>query len=355
MKNKILIVLFCLYIFGFGVYSLFDTDKDISLTERRKLDTFPKVELTNEYVDKLDSYLVDQFPLREEYRSIKANYNYYVLNMLVNNNIYIKDNYIFKSEYPTNISSIENLKKHLNKTKSKFDKKNNVYMLLVPDKNYYLESEEFLNIEYDYIYDEVSSVDGIKFIDIRNLMNISDYYETDTHWKQENLGKVVNKVVTDMGYEYKMIDYEVNEYNKFYGVYYGESAIKRKPEVLKYLSNEEIDKVKVEHLESGKSNKVYNINKLTGMDSYDVYLDGATAYIEITNDNTKSKKELIIFRDSFGSSLAPLLIPYYKKITIIDNRYINSDYYLEKVDFKKQDVLFVYSTLIVNNSYTLKN
>lgn len=91
------------------------------------------------------------------------------------------------------------------------------------------------------------------------------------------------------------------------------------------------------------------------MDSYDVYLDGATAYIEITNDNTKSKKELIIFRDSFGSSLAPLLIPYYKKITIIDNRYINSDYYLEKVDFKKQDVLFVYSTLIVNNSYTLKN
>ena len=355
MKNKILIVLFCLYIFGFGVYSLIDTDKDISLTERRKLDTFPKVELTNEYVDKLDSYLVDQFPLREEYRSIKANYNYYVLNMLVNNNIYIKDNYIFKSEYPTNISSVDNFKIHLDKTMSNFNKKNNVYMLLVPDKNYYLESDDFLNIEYDYLYDEVSSVDGIKFIDIRKLMNISDYYETDTHWKQENLGKVVNKVVTDMGYEYKMIDYEVNEYNKFYGVYYGESAIKRKPEVLKYLSNEEIDKVRVEHMESGKSNKVYNSNKLTGMDSYDVYLDGATAYIEITNDNIKSKKELIIFRDSFGSSLAPLLIPYYKKITIIDNRYINSDYYLEKVDFKKQDVLFVYSTLIVNNSYTLKN
>ena len=355
MKNKILIVLFCLYVFGFGFYSLIDTDKEISLTERRKLDTFPKVELTNEYADKLDSYLVDQFPLREEYRSIKANYNYYVLNMLVNNNIYIKDNYIFKSEYPTNISSIENLKKHLNKTKSKFGKKNNVYMLLVPDKNYYLESEEFLNIEYDYIYDEIKDVDEINFIDIRNLMNVNDYYETDTHWKQENLGKVVNALVTNMGYEYKMVDYEVNEYEKFYGVYYGESAIKRNPEVLKYLINEEINKVKVEHLESGKSNKVYNTDKLIGMDSYDVYLDGATAYIEITNDNTKSKKELIIFRDSFGSSLAPLLIPYYKKITIIDNRYINSDYYLQKVDFKKQDVLFVYSTLIANNSFTLKN
>ena len=355
MKNKILIILFCLYIFGFGIYSLVDTDKEISLTERRKLDTFPKIELTNEYVDKLDSYLVDQFPLREEYRSIKANYNYYVLNMLVNNNIYIKDNYIFKSEYPTNISSVDNFINHVNKTKDNFNKKNNVYMLLVPDKNYYLESDKFLNIEYDYIYDEVSNIDGINFIDIRDILNINDYYETDTHWKQENLGKVVNKLVNGIGYEYKLIDYEVNEYDKFYGVYYGESAIKRNPEVLKYLSNEEIDKVRVEHLESGKSDKVYNEEKLIGMDSYDVYLDGASAYIEIYNDNTKSKKELIIFRDSFGSSIAPLLIPYYKKITIIDNRYINSEYYLKEVEFKKQDVLFLYSTLIVNNSFTLKN
>ena len=91
------------------------------------------------------------------------------------------------------------------------------------------------------------------------------------------------------------------------------------------------------------------------MDAYDVYLDGASAFIEINNKNSKSKKELVIFRDSFGSSITPLLIPYYKKITIIDNRYINSDFYLEYIDFKKQDVLFIYSTLIVNNSYTLKN
>ena len=87
MKNKILIILFCCYIFGFGLFSLVDTDKEISFTERRKLDKVPKFELTNEYVDKLDSYLVDQFPLRDEYRGVKASYNYYVLNMLVNNNI----------------------------------------------------------------------------------------------------------------------------------------------------------------------------------------------------------------------------------------------------------------------------
>lgn len=355
MKNKILIILFCCYIFGFGLFSLVDTDKEISFTERRKLDKIPEFELTNEYVDKLDSYLVDQFPLRDEYRGVKASYNYYVLNMLVNNDIYIKDNYIFKSEYPTNEKSIDNFIKHINTTKDKFNKKNNVYMMVIPDKNYYLDSDDFLNIDYDYIYNRVNGIDGVTNIDLRDVLTLNDYYETDTHWKQEKLDKVVNKVVTEMGYEYKDIEYDVNTYDKFYGVYYGESAINRSSEKLSYLTNEEIDNVMVKYLENDKFTKVYNLDKLEGMDAYDVYLDGASAFIEINNKNSKSKKELVIFRDSFGSSITPLLIPYYKKITIIDNRYISSDYYLEYIDFKKQDVLFIYSTLIVNNSYTLKN
>ena len=63
---------------------------------------------------------------------------------------------------------------------------------------------------------------------------------------------------------------------------------------------------------------------------------------------------MIIFRDSFGSSITPLLIPYYSKITVIDNRYMMSDYIKEYVEFDDQDVLFLYSTLIVNNSGSLK-
>ena len=88
--------------------------------------------------------------------------------------------------------------------------------------------------------------------------------------------------------------------------------------------------------------------------TYEVYLDGASAFIEIYNDNNTSGKELIIFRDSFGSSITPLLIPYYSKITVIDNRYMMSDFIKQSVVFDNQDVLFLYSTLIVNNSGSLK-
>lgn len=355
MKNKIFIIVFLVYIFGFGIYSIVDTDKEISYTERRYLDKLPKFELTNKYIDKLDGYLVDQFPLRDEYRSIKALYNYNVLNMLVNNNIYIEDGYIFKSNYPTNISSINNFIKHVNNTTSNMSEGNNVYVMLVPDKNYYLDSKDFLQLEYDYIYSEVSKIDNVKFIDIRDVMELDDYYETDTHWRQERLGKVVNVLGNEMGFTYNDVEYDVKEYDKFYGVYYGESAIDRNPEVLKYLTNDVIDNARVEYLEHKDFNKVYNEDKLDGMDAYDVYLDGATPYIEIYNDNSKSDKELIIFRDSFGSSITPLLIEYYSKITVIDNRYIHSSFYLENVEYNDQDVLFLYSTLIANESFTLKN
>ena len=355
MKNKIFIIVFIVYIFGFGLYSIVDKDKDISYTERRYLDTIPKFELSNKYIDKLDRYLVDHFPLRDEYRSVKALYNYNVLNMLVNNNIYIDDNYIFKSNYPTSISSVKNFVKHINETVNLMNDDNNIYLMVVPDKNYYLNSDDFLHIEYDYIYDEVSKIDNINFIDIRDVMELKDYYETDTHWKQENLSKVVKLLVEQFGYKFKDIKYNVKEYDKFYGVYYGESAVDREPEILKYLTSDVIKSTRVEYLENLDFNKVYNEEKLEGIDSYDVYLDGASSYIEIYNENSSSDKELIIFRDSFGSSISPLLIDYYSKITVIDNRYIHSSMYMDKVKFKDQDVLFLYSTLLINESFTLKN
>ena len=102
------------------------------------------------------------------------------------------------------------------------------------------------------------------------------------------------------------------------------------------------------------TNEVYPLNKLENMDKYDIFLGGASSYIEITNPSNNTGRELVIFRDSFGSSLTPLLIEAYYKITLIDTRYISSNTYLNMIKFSNQDVLFLYSALIVNNSSTLK-
>lgn len=355
MKNKIIIFLFISYISFFSIAHIIINDKIISETERRYLSSLPNIkEITNsEYSKKLESYLLDHFPFRDYFRSIKANYNYKILNKYDNNNIYLKENYIFKSEYPTNKKSIANFINKTNSLKEKLSVNNNIYLMIVPDKNYYLKDEKFLHIDYKYIKKELSKL-NMTTINLDNTLKLQDYYETDTHWKQENLNKVVEEMSKYLNYEYQEIKYKYNIYNKFYGVYYSESAIKRKPETLTYLTSKEINDIEVKYLENDNLTKIYNKEKLNSFDPYEIFLDGASSFIEINNPNSNSSKELIIFRDSFASSLTPLLVNYYKKITLIDNRYIDSLYLDKLITFDNQDVLFMYSTLLVNNSFTLK-
>lgn len=353
MKDKINTIIFISYILIFSILHIIIPDNNLSNTERRKLSTFPTLELTNDYITKVDKYLLDHFPARDIFRSIKANFNYKILNKLDNNDIYLKDNYIFKSNYPTNKESIINFKNKTNDILKMLNSNNNTYIMVVPDKNYYLNTNNFLNIDYNHIYKEINKLE-ITNIDIRDIMKLNDYYETDTHWKQEKLLKVVKHMDTTMNFNYIEYPYVKNTYDYFYGVYYGESAINRKPERLTYLTNDIVNNATVKYLENDKLTKVYNIDKLTSLDSYEVYLDGASSYIEITNPLSHNNKELVIFRDSFASSITPLLIPYYSKITLIDNRYINSNYFSNLIEFTNQDILFMYSTLIINNSGTLK-
>ena len=353
MKNKILVFIFIGFILIFSLGSIFIPDKKISYSERRKLKEFPEFEFSGEYISDVDGYLLDHFIFRDLFRSIKAKFNYSVLNKLDNNDIYLKDNYIFKSNYPTNKESISSFMEKINKLEGLLTKDNKKFIMIIPDKNYYLKSDDFLGIDYEYIYKEMNKL-GLKNINITDKLSLDSYYETDTHWKQDKLNDVVLEMDRVMDFNYYDVSYKKNIYNKFYGVYYGESAINRDPEKLVYLTNDLFDDVEVNYFENGNLNTIYNTSKLDGMDAYDVYLDGASSFITISNPNSSSSKELVIFRDSFGSSISPLLVPYYNKITVIDNRYITSDNFTNLIEFTNQDVLFMYSTLLVNDSKSLK-
>ena len=76
--------------------------------------------------------------------------------------------------------------------------------------------------------------------------------------------------------------------------------------------------------------------------------------IKLISRNNKTNKKLILFRDSFSSSLAPLLNDVYHEIVLIDTRYMNKDLLEDYVDFNKADVLLIYSTSLINHSNILK-
>ena len=145
--------------------------------------------------------------------------------------------------------------------------------------------------------------------------------------------------------------------NPFGGVYYGQSGLPfLAKEELVYLTSDILDGCTVKTYDSqGRPTEmsVYDMEKAYDKDPYEIYLSGSLSLIEITNPNATTDKELVIFRDSFGSSLSPLLVEGYAKVTVVDIRYMNSNMLNRYVRFTNQDVLFIYSTLVLNNSSTL--
>lgn len=351
MKNKILTILFILVIFGFGLISIIMQDKEISSFERRKLASFPKLE--KGFTEKLDAYLLDQFAFRNELINLNSILNRKVLNKIDNNDVYVIGYNIYEKNYPLNKEKTLKFTDKINYIINKIPQKSRIYYSIIPDKSYFLEDNKYLKLDYNQMYNLVKSNTNAKYIDITNVLNIHDYYKTDIHWKQENLSNVAKRVVENLRKEYKQQKYIVKQYNNFYGASYSKAGLKLEPDTLKYLYAPGFENVEVNHLEFGNK-KIYDEEKLQNVDAYDIFLSGASSYIEITNNNLNDNSKLIIFRDSFASSLIPLLIPYYNNITVVDVRYIDFEYAKDKLDFNNSDVLFVYSTLIINNSDILK-
>ena len=351
MKNKILTILFILVIFGFGLISIIMQDKEISSFERRKLALFPKFE--KGFTEKLDAYLLDQFAFRNELINLNSSLNRKILNKINHNDVYVIGDNIYEKNYPLNEEKTLKFTDKINYIINKIPEENRIYYSIIPDKSYFLEENKYLKLDYNKMYNIVKTSTNAKYIDITNVLNIEDYYKTDIHWKQENLSKIIKPVVENFGKEYVQEKYIVKQYNNFYGASYSKAGLKLEPDTLKYLYTPSFENVEVNHLEFG-NNKIYDEEKLQNVDAYDTFLSGASSYIEITNNNLNDKSKLIIFRDSFASSLIPLLIPYYNNITVVDLRYIDFEYVKDKIDLNNSDVLFLYSTLIINNSDILK-
>ena len=232
----------------------------------------------------------------------------------------------------------------------------NIYLSLIPDKNFFLaESSGHLSMDYGKLYEMMQQeMPYAKYIDITGLLDISDYYKTDVHWKQEKIVDVAKKIGQTMGITLQG-DYEVKELpQEFYGVYFGQSALNLPGETMQYLTNETLEACTVYNYENNQTLGIYDLEKAKGDDAYELFLSGPVSLLKIENSNAAIERELVVFRDSFGSSLVPILAEGYKSVTLIDIRYIQSDFLSNFVDFTGKDVLFLYSSLVLNNSETFK-
>ena len=362
-KSKILTLILAVTVCIVTLASWTLPKQDYSESERRPLAEKPifstQTLLSGEFMKEFESYAVDRFPARDAFRSVKALFSEYIFNKKDNNSLYIADGHISKLEYPVSKEMVDYAQERFDYLYNSYlkDTDVNLYLSIIPDKNYFLaEKNGYLSIDYNaFIEDFKSRVDYMEYIDLIPMLSIDDFYRTDSHWKQENIVDVAEFLAESMGTNVKT-EYTVNTLEKpFKGVYLGQSALPVKPDKIKYLTNDILNSCKVNYFDSGmaQSGEIYNMEKAAGKDLYEMFLSGTTPLVEIENQNAFSKKELVVFRDSYASSLVPLLIPGYSKITLIDIRYMQSSFVGNFIDFDNQDVLFIYSTTLLNNSLAM--
>ncbi len=349
---------------GLTAFAWLKPADEMSESERRPLDQFPLLNvetvLDGKFMQNFEDYTLDQFPLRDTFRQIKSLFHYFVLNQGDNNDIYVEDGYAAKLEYPLNEISVNYALGKFQAVYDRYLQKSacKIYTAVVPDKSYYLaEQNGYLAMDYEKMFQMMR--DGMPwatYIDLTGDLSIGSYYRTDTHWRQEHLLPVAQTIAQTMGGKGPNADdFTVTKVERpFYGVYYGQAALPMASEDLFVLASDLLAGCRVMDHETGKFIPVYNPEDLDNPDLYDYYLGGAKPLLTITNPAAKTNKELIVFRDSFGSSLVPLLMQDYRTITVVDIRYINPTLLASNIRFRNQDVLFVYSTLVLNSSSSLQ-
>lgn len=371
MKTRIKhIVVTCV----FGIFIAFFTTMCIvryfnpvanSESERRPLAQFPEITWEGivgkdkPVIEKFEDYTIDQFPFREFFRSLKANVQLNILGLKENNGLAVQDGYIAKIEPDFTPAFVEYSLGRLRMIYDNYLKDNggDKFVAIVPDKNYYFAQDYgYPSPDYNGLVENVkNTLSGMEYIDLFSSLKLEDYYKTDTHWSQDKIGGTVNKLAEALGIADRLSNnYTKNELYPFYGVYHGQSALNPTPDTIVYLTNDILDACTVFDYETGKTLSIYDFEKFEGKDGYDFFLSGTKALLRIDNPNATTDEELIIFRDSFGSSITPLLVEGYKSIYLVDIRYVAPTLLPAMIDFANKDVLYLYSALVLNSNMAFK-
>jgi len=366
VKNLVVTIVFLLFIAVFFFLCVFHAPVAISESERRPLAQFPKLgwnsisseKALKDTIDGFEDYAVDQFPMRDSFRKLYTWYRFNVMQLKDTNDLAIEDGYISKVEGGLDEKSLSHAIGKFSYIYETYLKENGIkpHFAVVPDKNYYFSKEHpgYISIDYDRMMETLQAeLSEMEFIALFDYLELSDYYKTDTHWSQDKILAVRDAIAEKLGVT-GFGEYTTNTLEPFYGVYHGQSALDLPADTIYYLTNDALNACTVYDYETDKTTAIYDLAMFDSEDPYNIFLSGTKAMLRIDNPNAAAKRELVVFRDSFGSSLIPLLAEGYSSIYIVDIRYVASNMVGNYIDFAGKEVLFLYSTLVLNASSGLR-
>ena len=354
-----LLVLFAVFIVGFTVLDCVTPTRTHSEFESN-LSQMPKFTLktllNGKFTADYESYVNDQFLLRDEWITLKS-YIETVFGKVENNGvIYGKDGYLFEkltsydeARLKLNIEAVQKFCEKYPELSVKFALIPNSYEVLsdkLPISSPVLDQQELIN----NIYSQVSSSENIDIMSSLKAHN-SDYiyYKTDHHWTTLGAYYAYEKLCDTLGINKVEINrLTENTVEDFYGTYFSKAkSFTIKPDIIKYYDvNASMAIMSVDP--SGKFvpetsfGTLYDEGKFHTRDKYSAFIYSNNGLSVITNNGEYEKERLLVIKDSYSNSLIPFLSTDYKEIVVVDLRYIfNISMVIEQYDF--DDVLIMYN------------
>lgn len=329
-------VLFCLFIFGFGLALLILPDREFSEQENRYLTQFEAPTLDSvfgengEFMADFEKYVNDQFPLRDQWIQLKA-WSERLSGKQENNKVYFggEEQQTLFAQY-TKPSDLEQRVDYVNQLGANVDVP--VYFALIPDKTWVwadrLPAGAPLVDDGSTIRDAQGLVsEDVNFIDLTDALQGDDvFYRTDHHWTTMGAYQGYSALMSTMNGSCTILESEPTLVSdRFYGTTWSSSGAGwvRPDEMYTwvpeggYTGNTTVTRYPSGQPEEGQ---FYDLSKLEVKDKYSMFLGGNQGLCVIKNPDAQGGK-LLVIRDSYADSLAPFLSLDYQEVHLFDLRY----------------------------------
>ena len=373
MKNKALVltVVFFLILVTVPVISMIRSDQPLSEAERRPLTQWMSISQykqihhgadSSDYLSYLETYLLDQFPFRDTFRSINAIGRIRALRQKDYNRFYQLNGHLAKLDPLLHQQVVERALALFNQVSAEiFNGRGQQVFALIPDKNVFLAGPgNYPHYSYERMFDLIASrLSGdIQLLPLLEDLSLEAYYRTDPHWDQTKINLVASRILEALGHDGSGAEsYQTSiGLEDYLGTYAGQAGIPVKPDRLSRLTSPTLEALILHDPIISEQTGVYQKDRLEGIDPYDFFMGGAKPLLVLDNPTQDNGLQLVVFRDSFGSSLIPLLSAGYSQVIVIDLRYISMQAVSGLVDLDPgADVLHLYSTSVLNSPGAFMN
>ena len=327
--------LFCLFLFGFGAALFLLPDRSFSQQENRYLAQFKAPTLqsvkSGKFMTDFEDYVTDQFPLRDRWINLKA-WAERLTGKEENNSVYLgTDGQTLFAQFTA--PSAEELTKRVDYVNRMAEKLTvPVYFSLIPDKSYVWAG---LLPDGAPLVDDGSMLSAagalcsskVTWIGLKDALAGEDsFYRTDHHWSTFGAYRGYLALARAMGLENAELTAQPElRSDSFYGTTWSSSgAAWVRPDRIYTIVPEGglSGATTVTRYPSGKpeAGTLYDLSKLEVKDKYAMFLGGNQPLCVIENPDAAGGK-LLVIRDSYCDSLAPLLSTQYQEVHLFDPRY----------------------------------